>query len=595
MRLKDLSFISNQMSGALISLSGEVVWCTMPRFDSSPIFSKLLDEEKGGSFDIKIQDEAKISQRYTAPNILETTFETIKGTAKITDFMPFGQSALIREVESSIDLEISLSPTFDYGRSKLNAEVKKDGIKFTLPGVAEGIEVKTFGLKPKINGSSILIKPGKGYIYLLYSQDVSKGLFSEKEIIFSYPKEGQERSIKYWEHLLPKSLWESSNLPGEGLNSLSKIYSSSISAILGLFFAPSGAPVSAPTTSLPEAIGESRNWDYRFIWVRDSCIMSQALIRAGLPKEGKKIIQFLMRIMDFSGKPFSQPVYELDGSSPTPERTIDWLSGFNGSKPVRVGNSAYKQVQLDVEGFFINALYTYYSETKDKAFLSESIWAVEYCADWVSKNWKLSDAGLWEESEKREFTFSKVMMWSTLDKAGKIAIELGMRDRWHDKADEIKKWIMENCTVNGYFSKYPGTDQVDAALLNIPIVGFIEATNPLFSSTLKKIEKDLVLGGYVFRYRHDSMGEAKHPFSLCSGWLSQIYALEDRNNEAIGIIQNLAKIGKKSGLVGEHVDVENEDFLGNYPQGFAHAGIILAINEIKNSMGLKQLGSKDTK
>ncbi len=593
MHLKDLSFISNQISGALLSSDGDIVWSPMPKFDRSPLFCRLLDENAGGHFSIKPLDEAKISQVYIAPNILETTFQTLKGRAMITDFMPFGQTSIIRKVDTNIVLDLEIIPTFDYGRIKPSMEIKGDGMKFYVPNSTEGLEVRFFGLAVSSKGGHFSVNPSKGYIYILYSQDISKGLFSEKGDLISYPKEAFERTMKYWEHLLPKEYGIKS--PGTDDNGLEKLYSNSLSVILGLFYAPSGAPISAPTTSLPETIGGSRNWDYRFIWVRDSCIMAAALTSAGLLSHGKKIIQFLMRIMDFSGKPFNQPLYELDGSAPFPEKTIDWLSGFKNSKPVRVGNSAYRQIQLDIEGFFIGALFDYYQKSKDKDFISESLWAIEYCADWVARNWKLGDAGIWEESTNQQFTFSKAMMWAVLDKAGKLASVAGKEDRWSENAAAVKSWIMKNCIKDGHFVKFPGSDQVDGALLNLPLIGFIKISDPIFDKTLKEIEKKLVLDGYVFRYRSDTLGEAKHPFTLCSTWLSRVYAGSGRTKEATDLLLNISKISQQNGLIGEHIDVENGDFLGNYPQGFAHAGLVIAINEIKNYTGLNQSVGKDAK
>lgn len=584
LRINGLWFISNQITSCLVNASAEVVWLPLPRFDSSAAFCKLLDEKKGGSFEVNTAVESRIEQRYLCPNILESRFFTKDGNAVIVDFLPFGETALIRKFKTDVPLTFRLSPKFNYAGEAPTVETVRDGIIFKRQSKQEGFELRVFSDSVKKIGKDVIeVDRGEGYLYFLYSEDVSKGAFSDKGIVFAYPEEAFSRAKLEWEQIL-----SSGKEKGPSVYNLSEklqeAYTRSLSTIIGLFYLPSGAPVAAPTTSLPETIGGPRNWDYRFIWVRDSCIMAEALIKAGFTQFGTDIIGFLLRVMDMSSKPFDQPLYALDGLSPKPEVEIGWLDGFNGSKPVRVGNAAYRQIQLDIEGFFMHALYTYVNETKDIDFLRRNFKYVEYVADWVSKNWTMKDAGIWEESMQQDFTFSKVMMWVTLSTAGRMAEVIGKEDRWKGDRYRLKDWIFKNGVKDGHFVKSASDAEMDAALLVLPLLDFVDEKDPLFSATLKIIENELVKQSYIFRYKKDTIGEAMHPFSLCSTWLSRVYTKLGMVREAEKTMSALYDVCGKSLLLGEHVDIENKDFLGNFPQGFVHGSAVIAMIELSDAI-----------
>jgi GH15 family glucan-1,4-alpha-glucosidase len=226
---------------------------------------------------------------------------------------------------------------------------------------------------------------------------------------------------------------------------LLEAYQTSVGILLGLLYNPTGAIVAAPTTSLPEVEGGSRNWDYRFAWVRDSSIVAEALISAGFSAEARRIIEFFSRMVSFTSKPFIYPLYSIDGSVPPKEEEIPWLSGYENSKPVRIGNAAAGQLQLDLEGFFLDAFFKYYEATGDENYIRSHLDVIEYIADWVSENWKLEDVGIWEErGVQGHYIHSKVMMWVALDRAGKLMNAIGKENPWKETRHEIKEWVLQN-------------------------------------------------------------------------------------------------------------------------------------------------------
>lgn len=413
-----------------------------------------------------------------------------------------------------------------------------------------------------------VISPPGATLYLIYSTARDYGPFKKR--IERKAEKSLRATLNYWER----------KVPFKGTDETDRIREVSLMVLLSSIYSPTGASIAAPTTSLPEIEGGGRNWDYRYTWVRDSSMVSEALLSTGYIVESRRIINFLLGSMTFSSKPFLHPLYTVDGGDPPPEREIKWLSGFKGSKPVRVGNGAASQVQLDIEGFFVEAVYQYYLKTGDAEFLRENWVKLEYIHEWVSKNWKLKDAGIWEDRGRpQHYTHSKVMMWIALDRIEKMGKEIGKKVSTSSK-EKLRQWIIENCVKDSYFVRYAGSEEVDANLLTLPIYGFVDVRDPVFMNTLRKVETDLLKNGFVKRYRKDFMGEAVHPFTLANVWLARIYARLGREEEAIKLIKNLTRPSSNLYLIGEHIDVDKMEYTGNYPQVFTHAQILLAIEEI---------------
>ncbi|ACP39279.1 glycoside hydrolase 15-related [Sulfolobus islandicus M.14.25] len=577
-------FLSNGITSALIK-NGSVEWLPLPKFDSSSIFTRILDEERGGYFSIRPADEKYdiIHEDYVENTlILRTAFKSEKGKAEILDFLPLSLSGIIRIYESEIDLKVDIKPFFEYGLVTPAIIKARRGLIFRNPKSKEGIEILIGGEYVPLDNTEFTLKKGKGYIYLLYSKDLRYGLFSNKGFVYSEPYEALNKAIKYWKGRLENA---------KKVNIYRDAYYRSLLVLLGLIYEPSGGIIAAPTTSLPEIIGGSRNWDYRYVWIRDASYSAEALIKAGLLVKARDIISFLTAMVDPSSKSFDHPLYTIDGTAPPAEEILDWLEGHKKSFPVRVGNAAYMQIQMDVEGAYMNALYEYYNTSKDSKYVNEIWWAIEAIAEWTKKSWKWKSTDLWEQRGVEEhFTHTKVMNWVALDRASKLAKELGYKneaEEWISIAEEIRKDVLDNGYSEklGYFTRYYGSDSVDSALLTLPLYDFIDAKDPRFLKTHEKIEKDLMISdGFLLRYKDDFMGSAKHPFTLVSTWLTRVYIRLGEIGKAKKVIEKLISCSTSSLLLAEHLDQNTCEPRGNFPQAFPHAGLVMAIVELEERL-----------
>ena len=581
----DHGFISNGYGAALISSDASIDWLTLPRFDSPPLFCSLLDDETNYSFGIDFGSNVTFRREYMSNAlILQTTVKSELGRAQIRDLMPQSESALMRYIKSTMPFSIFIRPTFEYGLIHPSFYLKDNGAIFSDPTGKQAFEIK-FKWNSKVTSvgnGKWNFKGGEGYILMLYTNDVGYGLFSKKGGVYSIPREAMKSTMEYWRSTVS---W----CPFEPPDWAKRAFNTSLLVTMGLIYRPSGAIIASPTTSLPEVVGSNRNWDYRFAWIRDASFAAQALIKAGFIIKGREILNFLLSVLDPSRKPFNHTLYTVDGGPPPSETTLDWLSGYRGSKPVRVGNAAHLQIQLDIEGEFMKALETYYDATKDKEYILNNWWAVEAIARFTEISYKRPDAGIWEERGKElQYTHSKVMMWSALNTALKLAIELGKVEKhemWKLHADRIRAFTFERSWDNEIqsFVRSFGSREIDASLLAMPLYGFIEISDDRFKLTLKRIEDELVSNYMVFRYRKDFLGRARHPFGLASSWMARVKNMQGNREEAIKYIMRLINCSNDLGLLGEHVDTKTCEPRGNYPQLFTHVGIIEAVAEISRS------------
>ncbi|MCH1770299.1 MULTISPECIES: alpha,alpha-trehalase TreH1 [Metallosphaera] len=561
-----LGFISNQITSAIID-GTSVVWFPVPKFDSPSIFSKLVDE-RGGEFSIAPGEVTYMAQEYRDPMVLTTYVETDQGKMTIQDLIPIGETIIIRRVESEFPFKVLFNPIFYYGLYR----PVPDGNRRINPRGRDCVAfLYEYDGEVEMESDDVWkFSRGKGYLVVNYSSDAKHGPLSERtsrlSLDFSRPF---EKTVEYWRRSLPKSRIY-----------LEDLYTTSLAVLLGSIYAPSGGPVASPTTSLPEVIGGSRNWDYRFAWVRDSSIIAESLLDADYVVKARDIINFLLSLINFSSKPFFYPLYTVEGTIPPPERKLPWLSGFRGSRPVRVGNGASTQVQLDVEGFFMATLYKYFEKTGDRVYIYDALERISYLADWEAENWRMKDSGIWEDrGEPQHYIHSKVMMWVAMDRAGKIMNVLGMQDRWKDTREELRSWILEQS--GEYFPRYPGSDQVDASILSAPLYDFVDVNDKVFLNTLRRVERDLVKDGFVKRYVSDFMGEAKHPFLLTTLWLARVYIRLGETGKARDILERLDRVSGSLHLLGEHLDTSTLEFTGNFPQVFVHAQVVSALKELE--------------
>jgi GH15 family glucan-1,4-alpha-glucosidase len=575
------AFLSNGLTSAL-ELSGSIDWFPCPRFDSSSVFTKILDEDNGGYYQIKPVYECKIKVSYLGNSTaLQTIFSSNKGVLKLIDFLPLGLPAIIRLFESEIPFVVDIKPVFNYGLINPAVEVVDKGLIFKNPTSKEGLELSINGKYTLENSSKIIVEPGKGYLFLLYTRDLRYGLFSQRAIVYPDPYESLKYFLLFWEDNVKDVKPVSEEFR--------EAYMRSLITILALMYRPSGGIIASPTTSLPEIIGSDRNWDYRYVWVRDATYAIEALIKANLMTQAKHALDFLFSVVDPSSKPFDHPLYPVDGTEPIAEEEIEWLNGYKNSRPVRIGNSAYLQLQMDTEGSFMNCVYEYFLTTNDVDYISQNWWVIEAIVDWVKKSWRNKSTSIWEERGVEEhFVHTKLMNWVAADRASKLASKLGYKEFSHE-CEAVSEEIRQDILTNGYsketnsFVKYYGSKDIDASLLTLPLYGFINADDPRFLSTLRRIENELQVSfGLLLRYKRDFLGKAQHPFLLCSSWLARIYIRLQELDKARKVIRKMIECSTDLMLFGEHVDSDTLEPRGNFPHIFPHSGLIISIIELES-------------
>ncbi len=573
--MKVLPCINNEFTGALIK-GTNVAWLSFPRYDSPSVFSSLLDEERGGRF--QVEGEV-VSQEYVIPNVLLTK---LKDGTELTDLMLYGDHGLVRKIHAT-EARVTLSPSFNYGRTPAKVEKVTDRVFRFFGEGPEFLEAHFLFDAVSREGDTWRVK-GDGYVYLGYFNDERFGIYG-KSVPFNVER-GFERTVEFWRNTMKRERNKGKvmrvELTGFQGEDLLRAYQNSVGSLLGLMYNPTGAVVSAITTSVPEVKGEGRNWDSRYTWVRDSSAVAEALTYSGYSQEARRVIEFLARMVSFLSKPFIYSVYAVDGSVPPKERYLDWLSGLEGSKPVRIGNDSPALVHLDLEGAFLHAMYKYYEATGDEAYVRSHSDVIEYVADWVSDNWKMEDSGMWEDrGERQHYVHSKVMAWVALDRAGKLMKAIDRENPWREARNEVKEWVMDKGVLNGKFVRVEGRDEVDSSLLTFPLYGFVDVEDEVFQATLSEVESRLGSGVLLRRYERDFMGECVLPSTLSSLWLARVYIRMGRTGRAKEILGAILERSRPNYLLGERVT--EDGFAGNYPNAFAEANLVMALEELADA------------
>ncbi len=594
--IADHGLIGNLHTAALISKSGSLDFLCYPRFDSPSLFVKLLDSERGGSWSITVRDaESLHTSQYYEPEtaILVTRIMHAAGVVEIRDFMPpvdeVSHCQIVRCLEALIgktELQFTFEPRFPYGteHSPLQAEAVQSayrlqlgphamlllggdiarkltseaGLDFMFVLDADGLDGKrkeTFILQsdtcdlPKLDDVV-----GFGESLLLYTRDFWSGWTSQMTYAGKYRKEVLRSAITL------------------------KLCTS----------AEFGSSVAAPTFGLPEELGGSRNWDYRYSWIRDSAFTMYAMLRLGMKHESEQFINWIQqrceRLKDASEL---ELMYRVDGTSDLKEYEID-LAGYQNSKPVRVGNGASGQRQLDIYGELIDTVYLYDGHAKEitYAFWQNLCEIIQY----VCKTWREPDHGIWEvRNEKRQFTMSKVMAWVAIDRGIRIAEHRGFpapMDTWFRERDAIYHSIYTEHFDEKLqsWTSYPGSGEVDGSLLMFPLVRFVAPSEPKWQSTLKRIEQDLVKDCLVKRYlpkegQADGLAGDEGYFTMCSCWYIEVLAKAGRQEDAQRLLTKLLSYGNHLGLFSEELAIDGQQ-LGNFPQAFTHLGLISAILQV---------------
>ena len=577
LRIEDYGLIGNCRTCALVSRDGAIEWLCLPRFDSAACFAALVGNRDNGRWRLGSPDpEARVTRSYRDGSvIIDTIIETKTGRARVTDFMPIGETnnTIVRIAEGlsgTVDLRLDLTIRFDYGSSI--PWVIGLGDQHGLQAICGPDRVTIFSTVPLIgehmaSTASFSVSPGTRQIFTLVHNESHLDL-PEK------PDQDRilQETVDFWEDWSKSSTYE-----GKWTDAVRR----SLITLKAMTYAPTGGIVAAATTSLPEEIGSSRNWDYRYCWLRDATLTLGALLRAGYMGEAKAWRDWLMRAV--AGMPDQiQIMYGIAGERRLDEWEVPWLDGYEGSKPVRIGNAASEQVQLDVYGEVMTVL----SEGRRLGLGDEPDgWGLQKAlADHLCDIWRANDDGIWEtRAGPQPFVFSKIMAWSALDRCINDAETHGFDaplDKWRANREAVHSEVMErgfNTKLNSFTQVYDG-DQLDASLLLIPRTGFLDANDPKVIGTVKAIEKSLVVDGLVQRYNTEASKDGLPPgegmFLACSFWLADNFAFQGRLSEASALFERLLGLANDLGLLAEEYSPQLKRQLGNFPQAFTHIAVV---------------------
>jgi GH15 family glucan-1,4-alpha-glucosidase len=581
---------------ALVGSDGTIDWYCCPSFDSPSVFAALLDREKGGFYRIAPAVEEWSSKQLYFPetNVLITRFFTSDGVGELQGFMPIARTGeerhrhrLIRRVlcvRGEMRFRLDLQPRFNYARDPYETEQHEHGVVFRSPNLCLALQATTpIACDDDGVHSEFSLRPGASVTFVLeqVERDYVPREYSENET-----REAYERTIEFWRRWLAQSRYRG--------RWREMVHRSALTLKL-LTYQPTGAIVAAPTTSLPEQIGGERNWDYRYTWIRDAAFSLYGLLRLGFTQEAAAFMDWLTDCFrpraDGEEGPL-QTLYRVDGSRELDEEMLDHLEGYRGSRPVRIGNAAAKQLQLDIYGELIDSVYLYnkYGEP-----LYHDAWS-DLCrlVDWVCENWDQADDGIWEtRGSRKDFTFSRLMCWVTVERSMRIARQRGLPAdlaKWGRHRDEIYWQINERgwSEERGAFVQHYGSDVLDASLLLMPLVKFISPTDPRWLSTLDAISDALVSDTLVHRYNveasPDGLRGHEGTFSICSFWYVEALTRAGRVEEARLAFEKMLTYANHLGLYSEEIGPTGE-LLGNFPQAFTHLALISAAFNLDRRLG----------
>jgi GH15 family glucan-1,4-alpha-glucosidase len=580
--ISDYGMIGDMRTAALVGVDGAIDWCCLPRFDSGSVFAALLDPERGGTWSVRPDVEWTSTQRYLPrTNILETTFRTADGVVVLTDLMPVDEDGRpsgphpeihrqLRCTRGRVPMRMVFMPRFEYGARTTRLELLRAGL-FATDRTDQVLTLSSavpFDWQVEASTAVARFELEKGetrWLVLRYDDDdihpVDRYESARKLDITAAFWARWAAGVKY-------------SGPFRGMVKRSAL------ALKLLTHAETGAIIAAPTTSLPETIGGIRNWDYRFVWLRDAAFTLAALDNVGHRREADAFMRFVKKVCRHEGGGHLQIMYGIDGRRDLVERQLDHLGGYRGSRPVRVGNGAVGQLQLDVYGEVLETADIWRRNHE----MTEGTWRVlRGLVDWVSRNWQLPDSSIWEvRGEVRHYVFSKVMSWVALDRGIRMAEELGLEsdsNRWRSERDALHAEIMERgwSERHGSFTQAYDDDSLDAAALAIPMVRFLPWKHERVHRTVRAIARGLTSsdGELVYRYRHpDGLEGEEGAFSICTFWLAQALTMIGEREQAERMFRRMLRHANHVGLYSEEIDPLTGEFLGNFPQAFTHIALI---------------------
>jgi GH15 family glucan-1,4-alpha-glucosidase len=591
----DHGLIGDLQTAALVATDGTVDWFCCPRFDSPSVFASLLDADRGGHCRIGPDRDDYVTKQLYVPDtaILITRFLTPDGVGEVHDFMPVldgratDRHRLIRRlrvVRGTMRFVTDIQPSFDYGRQPHTLELSEDGAVFRAESlnltvhlvVEHDASLEAEGITMERQGDGVhltrVLREGQfgGIVLESMGGPARRVMPGELEQL-------RDETEQFWRNWL-----DSSTYRGRWREMVTR---SAVTLKL-MTYAPTGAIVAAPTTSLPEQVGGERNWDYRYTWVRDGSFSVYALLGMGFTAEAAAFTRWLRDRVGEQADDGAAPlkvVYRVDGSSDLTEQTLDHFEGWRGSRPVRVGNGAADQLQLDIYGEVMDALLL--ADTKGVGITHQSWIELADFIDWLCEHWDQPDDGIWEtRGGRRDFTYGRFQTWVALDRAIRLVNQRGRpghRDRWNTQRDLVYQQIFErgwNARVGG-FTQYYGSDVLDSSLLLMSLQGFIEPRDPMWLSTLEAIDRELVSDSLVYRYNPsaspDGLAGNEGTFTLCTFWYVDALARAGRLNEARLTFEKMHTYANHLRLYSEEIGNTGEQ-LGNFPQAFSHLALISA-------------------
>jgi GH15 family glucan-1,4-alpha-glucosidase len=584
--IEDYALIGDCETAALVARDGSLDWLCLPRFDSGACFAALLGNSENGRWQIAPVGNVKVRRRYRPGTlILETEFETETGTVTLIDFMPLrsGNPEIVRIVRcdrGSVRMHMDLVMRFDYGRTVPWVTRQHDGALRAIAGpqlLVLRASVPTKGKALRTVSEFTVTAGSEATFELTYGsshQPTPPGIDVEKSL----------RETDEW--------WCKWVLPCKYRGRFAEVVERSLITLKALTYEPTGGIVAAPTTSLPEEPGGQRNWDYRFCWLRDATFTLLALMHAGCYKEASRWGDWLARTV--AGSPDQlQVLYGVAGERLIMEWEVPWLSGYLGASPVRIGNAAITQVQLDIFGELGDALHHARSleQSNRHAHFDLQVAILRH----LEKIWREPDRGIWEvRGPDKHFTHSKVMAWVAFDRAVRSAEQFGMKgpaDQWRARRNEIHDAVCRlgfDAQLGSFVQSY-GSKEVDASLLLLPLVGFLPHSDPRIAGTVRQIEKKLLREGFVLRYEtervEDGLPSGEGAFLACSFWLADNYKLMGRDLEARQILERLLALQNDVGLLSEEYHLKNKRLVGNFPQAFSHVALINTIINLSGETG----------
>jgi GH15 family glucan-1,4-alpha-glucosidase len=595
--IRDYALLSDCNSAALVSRDGAVEWACLRRFDANSVFGRLLDRERGGVLSIApVGAVEETTRRYLGASlVLETTVRTATGTVRLLDAFSMHEGGerdpdhhLLRVaegVEGEVELSITIEPRFDFGELRPLLRHHDDTGAWTAVGgdtalVISGDWALEHDREHVRLSARATVRPGERLRCSVESQLPWR--LDPKPISAEEVDRRLEATIDWWEE------WAADTVAAEPY---AEAVGRSAAVLKGLTCGPTGALVAAPTTSLPEELGGERNWDYRYAWIRDATLVVAAMAVAGHVDAAKGFRDFLLR--SAGGRPEDLRImYGLDGSRHLPEHEVD-LDGYRGSRPVRIGNGAYDQTQHDMHGQLLDVAYLWHVTHEP---IAPHEWDfLRAVVDRAAAVWRQPDQGIWEvRCGPEQFVHSKALLWTALDRGLRFVEEEGFdgdADRWRQVRDAIRADVDEHGVRDGAFVQHYDTTEVDAALLELPMLGFVAPDDERLARTVERIRDELAVGphGFIKRYRtehvDDGLSGDEGVFLMCTFWLVDVLAMMGEIDEAQALFDRLVEVANDVGLYAEQYDPDTGEFLGNFPQAFTHMALINSAHHLSCARG----------